>query len=90
MNLCLIDPKLCVTHRTCPVKVNKYHQALVNGAIFPPIEVMIKDGQYLVKDGNHRSMAHLKANELVWAYVMDEEDFEESRWLLGRRLGNKQ
>ncbi len=87
MHLILIDPSLCVTHKTNHEKVQKYYESLIKGANFPPIEVLKKDNKYIVKDGNHRTMAHLKANEMVWAYVFDEKDFEESVWLLGKRLG---
>jgi hypothetical protein len=86
MKLIQINPFLCVTHKTNPEKVAKYSKLIDDGVIFPPIEVMFLDGRYIVKDGNHRTKAHQLLDELVWAYVFEENDFE-SKWLLGKRLG---
>ncbi len=87
VKLCLIDPKKCKTHKTNSVKVKKYQEDLVKGALFPPIEALeLKDGTYAIKDGNHRTEAHRALNELIWAYVFEYDDYP-SQWLLGSRLG---
>lgn len=86
MKLCQIDPSLCITHKTNPEKVAKYAKLIDAGSIFPPIEVYFHNGKYIVRDGNHRTMAHLLLNELVWANVFSGNDYE-SKWLLGKRLG---
>lgn len=86
MKLCLIDPINCITHPTKSEKVTKYLKALENDANFPPIEVVEYKGKYVVRDGNHRTMAHLAAGELIWAYVFTYEEYP-NKWLLGARLG---
>lgn len=86
MSLILIDPNFCVTHKTNPLKVNRYSQALQQGAQFPAIEVVQVGLYFVVRDGNHRAMAHLQAGEMVWAQVFDLEDYSENLWLLGKRL----
>lgn len=88
MNLRLIEPQFCITHKTHPQKVEHYYKLLTSASVnFPPIEVVLINGYYLVKDGNHRTRAHLKAQEPLWAYVFEPEDYTESLWLLGKRLG---
>jgi hypothetical protein len=88
--LCLIDPKFCILHKTNPQKVNQYYQALLNGASFPAIEVLQVGHYFVVRDGNHRALAHLQAKELVWAQVFQVEDYQEHLWLLGKRLAQAQ
>jgi hypothetical protein len=75
-----------VTHKTKKDKVEKYSKLLESGAIFPPIEVYFYNGKYIVRDGNHRTMAHLVTGDLVWAYVFEGDNYE-NKWLLGKRLG---
>lgn len=86
MKLIQIDPFQCVTHKTNPAKVEKYSKLIDSGVIFPPIEVMFLNGKYIVRDGNHRTMANLLLKEMIWAYVFEEDEFD-SKWLLGKRLG---
>lgn len=86
MSLRLIDPKFCVLHKTNPQKVEKYQKALQTGANFPAIEVVQVGVYFVVRDGNHRTMAHLLAGEMVLAQVYTEEEYQENLWLLGKRL----
>jgi hypothetical protein len=86
MALLLIDPKFCITHKTNPKKVDGYYQALLKGASFPYIEVLQVGSYFVVRDGNHRAMAHLQAGERVWAQVFQESEYQSNLWLLGKRL----
>lgn len=86
MSLFLIDPNFCITHKTNPLKINQYHQLLINGANFPPIEVLQIGQYFVVRDGNHRTLAHLQAGELIWANVYQIWEYESHLWLLGNRI----
>ena len=80
----LIDPSLCVHHKTSFLKVQKYELGVERGDLFPPIEVLEFEGKYYVADGAHRTEAHKNKQALILAFVYDQEDFPK-RFLLGSR-----
>lgn len=85
MFIILINPKECVHHKTNDLKVAKYKESILAGSIFPPIEVVEKDGIYFVLDGSHRAKACVELNEPILAMVY-EWDYCPKRYLVGSRL----
>lgn len=80
----LIDPTLCVYHKTDSLKVSKYEKSVEEGVIFPPIEALEFEGRFYVVDGAHRTQAHKNQKVLVLAFIYEGEDFPK-RFLLGQR-----
>lgn len=80
-----LDSEKCIHHSVDQNKVNKYKDRIESGDVFPPIEVVEKNGQYFVLDGAHRAQAHQDLGQPILAMVYDWEDCAK-RFLIGRRV----
>lgn len=84
--LFLIDPRKCFGHKSDSFKVARYQKALIDGANFPPIEVLKIKDKFLILDGVHRTQAHLLNGEPeILAFVYEEDDCPK-RFLIGRKI----
>jgi hypothetical protein len=54
----ILDPSELTYHEVNEFKVQKYIKLMVDGELFPPIEVhLLPSGKYIVCNGAHRTVA---------------------------------
>jgi hypothetical protein len=88
MVLTLIDPNLCIHHKTNGTKVEAYQKAMAKGELFPAVEVLFYNDKYYVRDGAHRVNAAKVLGYEVLAEVYTMDNYP-NLWLLGNRLSWK-
>jgi hypothetical protein len=81
----LIDPNLCIHHKTNETKVNIYQKSMAKGDIFPAVEVLFHKEKYYVRDGAHRVNAARELGYPVLAEVYTIDNYP-NLWLLGKRF----
>jgi len=61
-----IDPRIIKTHKVNLVKAYHFAKLIEDGHIFPPVKAeLLPTGQYLVKNGAHRTYAHRMIGRLI-------------------------
>lgn len=81
----ILDPKILKHHKVNWSKVRKYAKLMYEGEIFPPIEVCLHKGNYIVCNGAHRTEACILLGLPIYAVLVDRNDIPTKvlpiRWL---------
>jgi len=70
----ILDPKTLKHHKVNWSKVRKYAELMEKGEIFPPIEVCLHKGNYVVCNGAHRTEACILLGLPIYTIEVERTD----------------